>query len=379
MYQASLDAAAMTLHVQKAKKAASGRPFWLVLGDDCSPIGPIDEFLTFHDVTGSSPNTVRAYAHHLKLFWEYLTDVGVDWRVASFTDLINFVAWLRWGVPTVGQLPAIGERRKPSTINAVVAAVTAFRVYHARTGSMANEVDYQLQIEPGRPYKPFLHHVTRGRPIQTRLIKIKSHPPIPRTVSDDDVKRVVAACRHLRDKLLIRLLAETGMRIGQALGLRHSDIRSWDNEIWVVSRDDNVNEARTKRAGGEPLRIDVDPSLMRLYGDYLVDELGEVDTDYVFVNLWDGEIGHPMTYRTAYDLFLRLEKRTGIHIRPHMERHSHATDLLRTGQWDLALVQKRLGHRSIGTTSKYLHLLDEDVKAAHQDYLKRRAEREIRR
>ena len=89
------------------------------------------------------------------------------------------------------------------------------------------------------------------------------------------MKRVVAACTHLRDKFLIRLLAETGMRIGQALGLRHSDIRSWDNEIWVVPRDDNANEARAKRREGESLRIDVDAGLMRLYGDYVINIFSE--------------------------------------------------------------------------------------------------------
>jgi integrase/recombinase XerD len=363
------------IHVQKARKPGSGRPMWLVLGDDYLPIAPIDEFLTFHDVTGSSPNTIRAYAHHLKLYWEYMTDGDLDWRAATLQNVIDFVTWLRWG-SRLEVTSSVGEKRRPSTINAILAAVTAFRVYHVRAGTMAGQIEYQLQMEPGRPYKPFLHHVTKGRPIQTRVVKIKSHAPLPRTLSDEDLKRVMAACRHLRDKFLIRLLAETGMRIGQALGLRHSDIRSWDNEIWVVPRDDNANEARTKRAGEEPLRIDVDASLMRLYGDYLGEELGELDTDYVFVNLWDGEIGRPLTYAAVYDLFVRLEKRTGIRVRPHMERHSHATDLLRTGKWDLALVQKRLGHKNIATTAKYLHLLDDDLKTAHEDYLRRRQARE---
>ena len=62
---------------------------WLVLGHDCLPIQPIDEFLTFHDITGSSPNTIRAYAHHLKLYWEYLTGVGVDWRSATLQDIVT--------------------------------------------------------------------------------------------------------------------------------------------------------------------------------------------------------------------------------------------------------------------------------------------------
>src|SRR5712691_8552032 len=75
------------IRVQKARKPGSGRPMWLVLGDDCLPIGPIDEFLTFLDVTGSSPNTIRAYAHHLKLYWEYLTESGLDWRGATLQDI----------------------------------------------------------------------------------------------------------------------------------------------------------------------------------------------------------------------------------------------------------------------------------------------------
>jgi hypothetical protein len=39
------------LRVQTARKPGSGRPLWLVLGEDCLPIQPIDEFLTFHDAS----------------------------------------------------------------------------------------------------------------------------------------------------------------------------------------------------------------------------------------------------------------------------------------------------------------------------------------
>ena len=90
----ALSTSGVGIRVQKARKPGSGRPMWLVLGHDCLPIGPIDEFLTFLDVTGSSPNTIRAYAHHLKLYWEYLTEAGVDWRAATLQDIVNFVAWL---------------------------------------------------------------------------------------------------------------------------------------------------------------------------------------------------------------------------------------------------------------------------------------------
>jgi integrase len=113
---------------------------------------------------------------------------------------------------------------------------------------------------------------------------------------------------------------------------------------------------------------------MGLYTDYLLEEFGEVESDYVFVNLWDGAIGHPMRYGAIADLFRRLSKKTGINAHPHMLRHTHATDLIREG-WDAAHVQKRLGHANVQTVlNTYIHLTDEDMKEAYKDYLSKRAD-----
>ena len=49
---------------------------------------------------------------------------------------------------------------------------------------------------------------------------------------------VLAACEHLRDQFLMSLLAETGMRVGQALGLRHADFVSRKHEVHIVPRAD---------------------------------------------------------------------------------------------------------------------------------------------
>ena len=57
---------------------------------------------------------------------------------------------------------------------------------------------------------------------------------------------ILAACEHLRDRFLFSLLAETGMRVGQALGLRHSDFVSQQREVHIVPRGDNANRARAK-------------------------------------------------------------------------------------------------------------------------------------
>ncbi len=55
-----------------------------------------------------------------------------------------------------------------------------------------------------------------------------------------------------------------------------------------------------------------------------------------------------------------------------MLRHTHATELIHTGKWDVAYVAERLGHVNIGTTGMYLHLENADLKAALQEYAARR-------
>lgn len=88
-------------------------------------------------------------------------------------------------------------------------------------------------------YKPFLHHVTKGRPIATRPVKLRVPRRLPQTLSVEEVALVLVACGRLRDRFLFALLAETGMRIGQALGLRHEDFVSRERRLVIVPRNDN--------------------------------------------------------------------------------------------------------------------------------------------
>ena len=70
-----------------------------MLGADHRPVGPVEEFLEYHRVTGSSPHTVRGYAKALQLWWRYLELDGRDWAGADVPALAGFVSWLRQGTP----------------------------------------------------------------------------------------------------------------------------------------------------------------------------------------------------------------------------------------------------------------------------------------
>ena len=119
---------------------------------------------------------------------------------------------------------------------------------------------------------------------------------------------------HTRDRLLLALLFSTGLRIGQILGLKHEDVSVEDGTIHIVPRDDNPNGARAKTRTSHV--IPVEEEILRLYTDYLVDELCALEVsalpDFVFVNLFEGEVGRPMTYAAVMSLVKRLAKRTGV-------------------------------------------------------------------
>src|SRR5258706_4384425 len=96
-----------------------------------------------------------------------------------------------------------------------------------------------------------------------------------------------------------------GVRIGEALGLRHEDVRIAERQVAVVPRR-NDNGARAK--AGRFRTIPASGELMRLYADYLNREYGALDSDYLFVNLWAEPVGHPMSYPAVYDLVGRLRR-----------------------------------------------------------------------
>ena len=77
--------------VQRARLTGTSRLVWLVVGDGYLPVEPIRRFLVYLEDVERSPNTLRAYAHHLKLFWEYLAWAKLDWTNVGLGDLAGFL------------------------------------------------------------------------------------------------------------------------------------------------------------------------------------------------------------------------------------------------------------------------------------------------
>lgn len=348
--------------VQRVVMPAGGAESWTVLDDRGDVVEPAERYLAYLAAIERSPNTVRAYAVSLKLWFEFLDVAGLAWDRVGIEDVARFVAWLRAPAPNVVVLAEGAGVRRPASVNRYLAGVFGFYDHHARTGlAVASELVAWRRVSRGS-YKPFLHHVTKGRPIPVRPVKLHVPRRAPATLEPEQIVSVLGACENLRDRFLFSLLAETGMRVGQALGLRHSDFVSRKREVHIVPRPDNANGARAKSRSVSV--IPVSTALVRLYSEYMHSEYGDIDSDYVFVNLFRGRIGEPLTYRSVDQLTRRIVARTGIAFTPHVLRHSHASDMVRQGV-PIEVVAKLLTHRSSTTTSStYVHLDVADIRAA---------------
>ena len=353
----------MLLAVQRLRLPGPGVVSYTLVGTDGLPVEPAEAFLSHLTLT-AAPNTVQAYAHDLQDFFTWLGQTSLDWHSLSLEQLALFFDWLRRPAaaraPGVFMLPGTAAALENSTLQRKRAALAGFYRFHARRDNRVPALLGELiGTRPTGQYTPMLVHTRRAGPAGYSPIRIHAHRKVSETLTAEEVGQVLEACTTLRDKFLVVLLNESGLRISEALGLRHADLNLRAGEVAVVPREDNDNEARVKQMKGRvvPVRGEV----LDLYADYMELEYGSLDCDYVFVNLFRGPAGTPMTRWCVSKLVERLRARTGIgHLHPHVFRHSYATRLLRAGM-PVEVVAELLGHSSSQTTAEtYGHLTAED-------------------
>src|SRR5664279_2740167 len=309
-----------------------GSESWTVLDASGGPVPAVEGFLAHLQALDRSPNTIRTYATSLKLWSQFLDRLGVGVDEVAVEHVSRFVAWLRAPADNVTVLAGGSGRCGPGTVNKHPAALFSFYDYQARNGVVLAQSLVAWRRANRGEYRPFLHHVTGGRPVATRPLRVRQSRRLPRTLTEEQLLTLVEACDHLRDRFLR-----------------------------ILPRRDNANGARAKTFEEHTIPISV--GLVRLYTGYMFDEYGQCDSDYVFVNLFAQPYGRPLRYQAVHQLVRRLRARTGIEFTLHMLRHSRATELLRAGV-GVDVVARLLTHRSSTTTSQtYAHLDVEDLRA----------------
>ena len=150
--------------VRRVVMPVTGTVSWTVVGPDRFPVGPVERYLAWLVDIERSPNTVRAYAHDLKLYWSFLAAKGLRWDEPSVESLGEFTAWMRSPAENVVVLVNGDPRRGRRTVNRALSAVIGLYEYEQRNGQRfaSSLIDY---TRSGRgSYRPFLHGIAKSMP-----------------------------------------------------------------------------------------------------------------------------------------------------------------------------------------------------------------------
>jgi len=349
-------------------KTVEGKVRYYLADDTGAPVPSVLKYLKVKDNAGYARNTLRMHCIHLKHFFTYLGEAGKDYEKANIDDIAGFLAWLK----NPGILKKIVPLRfkpehQPQTINAMVDTVVMFYDYLLRHEGMENQLSEKLVKfirDPGRNYRSFLHGIAENRMIKSHILKL----PVPRmqlrTISKEEAAVLLDSCTNLRDYLLLYLLFESGMRIGEALSLWLEDFDMAGLTVTLHDRGEMENLAEIKTVSS-PRRLDCTQELMDLFTGYICEHhTAEIDTNHVFLKLKGRMAGKAMDYGDVDNLFRTLREKTGIRVTPHMFRHT-SLSLLYSAGWEPEMLKQRAGHKNIYTTlDTYVHPSEEEVAEA---------------
>ncbi len=171
----------------------------------------------------------------------------------------------------------------------------------------------------------------------------------------------------LKWRVMVQLLADTGMRRGECCGLQWKDIDFPHNTITIAG-----NLCYTKTAGvymdtpknGKSRTVDVDPQVISLLRQLRLEQSHHALSSFVFTQDNSPDPMHPQSPTRYLKSFSKRYKIAGLH--PHKLRHSFASIAITNGA-DIASVSEKLGHTDKAVTLRmYTHADQESIRRASQ-------------
>ena len=342
--------------------------YYLYCTEDMSIVYAPTKYLKHKTRSHRAPSTIKRIAFSLSYYLNYLDQQGLtlseiyelkyDRQHIHFTD---FLRYLKEGRHTTDKRLKLPNN---ATCNAYLRDVFGwFQFLELTEEQQGNLKVLQSHIVTFRNSIGLKFSLAR----KTFRGYLKEDHQIGRTIEKDYILQILEACPNLRDKVLILLLAETGFRIGELLGVKiGTDIDTRRHAIRAVFREDNLNQARAKNAENSSAIIsDQTYHLLLCYLSSYRKVLCR--SGYLFANLSGEFAGRPMKVSAVYALLKRLEHKCSVKVTPHMLRHYFANERRKSG-WDIALISSALGHKQITTTQKYLNIAGEELEEASAAY-----------
>jgi integrase/recombinase XerC len=184
----------------------------------------------------------------------------------------------------------------------------------------------------------------------------KGQAPAPTAINEIELKKLAVYLNlqsedftGSRDRAMILFMLDTGVRRGELLSIRYCDLDLAGGECFV-----------TGKTGGRTVYFS------RKTADIIRDFQIRFRQDYdkETTPFWITSKGRPLGYSALGRLVHGVKEATGIALHPHKLRHTFATHM--ADRVDPFSLQKMMGHSSISTTMRYVHLSGEQVKRAYK-------------
>jgi len=283
----------------------------------------------------ASENTLLAYARDLKDFQDWIARQKLDFQTTSREDIEKYLI----NCDAQGLAKSTRARR--------LSAVKQLFRFAYEDGRRDDNPALQIK-GPGRDKR------------------------LPKTLSEDEVDRLLASASSLgrkdsdraRNTCMMQLLYATGMRVTELVSLPVSAARGDPRMILVMGK------------GGKERLVPLSPPAREATATWLnirdatqklAEKKGAAPSRFLFPS--SGKLGH-ITRHRFYLLIKEISVQAGVDpskVTPHTMRHAFATHLLARGA-DLRSIQTLLGHADISTTEIYTHVLDERLKQLVLDH-----------
>ncbi len=305
----------------------------------------IKEFLEVRGLDNCSPKTIIAYEQRLRYFSTWLQSAHgiVDVEDLRLEHLRGWMGYLK-RTPTYR-----GKSLSDESIQSYGRSLLAF----------CHWLELEEKIE---------------KPITTRFKLPRVEKKFVPTFTPDEVKKLLDACEEgdiynpqlrraltARNRAIVTLLIDTGIRLSELVGLRLGDIDKSDRVLLVHRKGNKWQQVPVSRDGFKPLHSYLAHHRSVLSGD---ERARKDDAVFLAAN------GQPLTKWGVSMLFKRLKKRTGIdgkRVSAHQCRRYMATTQLASGRSPLD-VRRQLGHTSLKMTDHYASLTIDQLKKSHEQY-----------
>ena len=193
------------------------------------------------------------------------------------------------------------------------------------------------------------YEITVGMPIKLDKIPFsKKDKKLPIVLSQDEIQKMFDVCENIKHKTILALLYSVGLRVGELINLKWSNI---DRSRMII----NIIKGKGNKDRQVPLNKDIIPLLETYYRKYKPKE-------YVL----NGQVNLQYSEKSVLEVVKQLATKAELSKRvyTHLIRHCSFTHMVENGT-DINLIQKIAGHSNVKTTNIYLHISHNLISKIH--------------